>query len=73
MPRLTFVAKVAKVAKVDTLMQEEGIKHSVTFMDDILTYGNSLTQYVAAQRQLLKSLRTRSWLIAADKLRLGYQ
>lgn len=34
--------------KIDTLMQEEGIKDSVTFVDDILTYGNSWTEYVAA-------------------------
>jgi hypothetical protein len=59
---------------IDILLAEEGLtEHNAAFMDDITTFGEDFESYVDHQRKLFVALRNRNWLIAADKLRLGYK
>ena len=59
---------------VDILMQEEGLlEDNMAYVDDLTTYGNTWKSYLATQEKMLSALNRRHWLVAADKLRLGYE
>ena len=59
---------------IDVLLSDAGIEEAnAAFMDDITTFGDSFESYLSNQRELFAALRQQHWLIAADKLRLGYR
>lgn len=45
----------------------------MAYVDDLTTFGDCWETYLQAQERMLAALRGRHWLVAADKLRLGYE
>ena len=59
--------------EVDTMLMEANIReHNATYVDDVTTHGESFEEYVREQERLFEVLAKNRWLVAADKLRLGY-
>ena len=59
--------------QVDMMVAAADIRESnVTYVDDITTHGDTFASYLANQERLFYTLAANRWLVAADKLRLGY-
>ncbi len=55
-------------------MQEEDVQdNNMAYVDDVTTFGSTWEEYLIAQEKMLAALNKRHWLVAADKLRLGYE
>ena len=47
--------------------------HNVNFVDDITTHATTWDGYLSTQDQLFRTLGEKNWLVAAEKLCLGYR
>lgn len=57
---------------IDAMMQEHDVEGSKGFVDDLLTGGVNIEQYLERLRKLLHALRQNQWLISPSKARFGY-
>jgi Reverse transcriptase (RNA-dependent DNA polymerase) len=58
---------------IDIMLSAEGVREfNATYVDDVTTHGRSFEEYAANQERVFQVLATNHWLVAADKLRLGY-
>ena len=54
------------------MLSQRGLKGTRSFVDDLITGGQTFEEYVDNQLALLECLRDHRWLISASTARFGY-
>lgn len=57
---------------IHQMLQEEGVRDTRGFVDDLMTGGRTFAHYLRATSELLGALSRRRWLISPDKAKFGY-